>query len=303
MKPLRKIASELIGFDRRERRATYVVAIILIILIIIRISTSGSDDIVLTSEGDLRDEVEAEAEVKVKNQAFFNFDPNTVSPEDLIKLGLTERQMTTFINYRRSGAKFYDTDDIAKVYGLDSSLVANLKPWIIISERKQQKYLESTKAKDPLAAVSSETHPVYLPAVIDLNRCSAGDLEKLPGIGPVLSERIMKYRNLLGGFINTGQLREVYGIDSATYKQIFSLVTVRSDSVIKVNLDSCSFTQMARHPYFGQETARAIIKFRALMGAPVTVETLVSQRVITAAQAERIIPYIGVMERQSGHGE
>src|SRR5690606_40943919 len=50
---------------------------------------------------------------------------------------------------------------------------------------------------------------------LDINRCTAGELVALPGIGPVLAERIIKYRNLLGGFVDKWQLVEVYGLDSS----------------------------------------------------------------------------------------
>jgi len=299
MKPLRKIASELIGFDRRERRATYILVILLLVLIIIRFSVSGGEDKPLIVEAQPEDKAKVEAEVEEKSQVLFKFNPNTVTHDDLLKLGLTERQASTLINYRNSGAKFYDADDISRVYGLDSSLVAGLRPWININEAKRSYVIRSAGTKDIVKTPITDSHSEAVPVKIDINRCSPVDLEKLPGIGPVLSERILKYRRLLGGFVSVRQLSEVYGIDSATYDQVKNLVTATQDSVARVFLDSCTFTQMAKHPYFGPETARAIIKYRTLMGVPVSVESLIDQRVITAAQAERIAPYVTASGGQS----
>ncbi|MCJ7820144.1 MAG: helix-hairpin-helix domain-containing protein, partial [Bacteroidales bacterium] len=65
-------------------------------------------------------------------------------------------------------------------------------------------------------------------------------------------------------------------------------------------LDTCSWTQMARHPYLGAETARAIMKYRTLMGTSFTVEELVRQRVISEAQAARIAHYVSIAGDSTG---
>ena len=56
--------------------------------------------------------------------------------------------------------------------------------------------------------------------LIDLNEAGVEKLEKLPGVGPVLAERIVKYRNREGGFASVDELNEVSGIGPAKLKQI-----------------------------------------------------------------------------------
>lgn len=55
---------------------------------------------------------------------------------------------------------------------------------------------------------------------IDLNRVTAADLEKIPGIGPVLAERIIRYRQNNGGFVRVTELPMVEGVGSATYHRL-----------------------------------------------------------------------------------
>ncbi|MCA1741662.1 MAG: helix-hairpin-helix domain-containing protein, partial [Bacteroidales bacterium] len=128
--------------------------------------------------------------------------------------------------------------------------------------------------------------------LIDLNRSSAAGLERLPGIGPVLAARIIKYRNLLGGFVDSRQLTEVYGIDSSVVRLILPMVTVTLDSVSPLLLDSASFGDFARHPYVGYEAARVITRYRTLAEAPLTLGSMVRENVLTARQAERMAPYV-----------
>ncbi len=55
-------------------------------------------------------------------------------------------------------------------------------------------------------------NPVRKRPILNLNICDSASLEALPGIGPVLSSRIIKYRNLIGGYVSVDQLKEVYGL-------------------------------------------------------------------------------------------
>jgi competence protein ComEA len=300
VKPFRKTVTELLGFDRRERRGTYVLAVMLVILLLVRVFTLRpdtehlNDDLISSAQPASQPAVQA----KGIAAALFTFDPNTASLSDLLSLGLTERQATTLINYRSSGAHFRKPQDLKKVYGIDSVTSARLIPWIKVAEEKG---IVKTVPQGTLAYPDKEPE-VAITAVppIDLNRCTASDLVRLPGIGPVLSERIIRYRGLLGGFVDTEQLYEVYGLDSSVVGLISGMLMLTYDSVSPLMLDSCSFSVLARHPYIGSATAGLIAKYRSLMGTPVTLGDLVKQRVMSHEQAVRLAPYIRPSPDASG---
>ena len=63
-------------------------------------------------------------------------------------------------------------------------------------------------------------------AVVDLNAATAADLDRLPGIGPVLAQRIVDHRTANGPFRSVDQLREVSGIGEAKYASLRDLVRV-----------------------------------------------------------------------------
>lgn len=62
--------------------------------------------------------------------------------------------------------------------------------------------------------------------LIDLNAASASDLDALPGIGPVLAQRIVDWRTENGRFASVDQLREVTGIGEAKFQDLQAKVTV-----------------------------------------------------------------------------
>jgi competence protein ComEA len=62
--------------------------------------------------------------------------------------------------------------------------------------------------------------------LLDLNRATAADLEDLPGVGPVLAERIVAHRDEIGGFTSVDQLHDVSGIGESTFADLAPLVAV-----------------------------------------------------------------------------
>jgi competence protein ComEA len=61
---------------------------------------------------------------------------------------------------------------------------------------------------------------------VNLNTATLADLDGLPGVGPVLAQRILDARDAQGGFRSVGDLRKVNGIGDARYEQLKDLVTV-----------------------------------------------------------------------------
>jgi len=82
----------------------------------------------------------------------------------------------------------------------------------------------------PGAAVA--TGPAAAPAAggpagpVNLNAATLADLDTLPGVGPVLAQRILDAREAQGGFTSVSDLRKVDGIGDARFEQLKDLVTV-----------------------------------------------------------------------------
>jgi len=100
------------------------------------------------------------------------------------------------------------------------------------------------------------------PLSLDINTLDSASFERLPVFGPVLSGRTVKYRKLLGGFINVSQLQEVYGIDEDSFNKVAGWFIVDPKNVVKICVDTASWSQMRSHPYFGVDGARMIERYR-----------------------------------------
>jgi|WetSurMetagenome_2_1015567.scaffolds.fasta_scaffold154397_2 competence protein ComEA len=289
MNRFRKIADYLFGYNRREKRATLFLVVILLVLFAVRyINLPREHPMIVVTISDEKPMTDTAAEAKNISPHLFAFDPNRVSKEDLLKLGLSSRQASTLISYRNTGARFRTVKDLSKVYGIDTGLLNRLSPYVIINDKK---ILSESSSHEDSAVSRRRAESVDELCLLELNSCTAKDLLKLPGIGEILSGRIIRYRDLLGGFVSTDQLGEVYGIDPLVFGDIMGMVYVNSDSVRKICIDTCSYKTLARHPYIGSVTARSILKYRELIGAPDDINELVHQKVIDTLKARRMAPY------------
>jgi DNA uptake protein ComE-like DNA-binding protein len=127
---------------------------------------------------------------------------------------------------------------------------------------------------------------------LDLNFCDSASLEALPGLGPVLSARIIKYRKLLGGFASVDQLREVYGLSEETFKKVSKMLVADPANVIKINFNNADYKQLIKLPYFERYEVAAILKYRELQGRVDGIDELVDSKLISAETANKVRPYL-----------
>ena len=99
----------------------------------------------------------------------FPFDPNTVSVEELCRLGFTPKQAQAIDNYRKKGGRFRRKGDFARSFVVSDSIYRRLESYIDI----------------PL---------------IDLNTADSAAFDSLPGIGGWFASKMVSYRKELGGY-------------------------------------------------------------------------------------------------------
>ena len=96
--------------------------------------------------------------------------------------------------------------------------------------------------------------------VVELNSADTTALKMVPGIGSVFAKRIIKYRDLLGGFYSVEQLGEVYGIDEDRYEAMKSWFSVDPSVISHLFVNQLSAKKLASHPYVSYKQARIIEK-------------------------------------------
>jgi competence protein ComEA len=281
MKFYREPIKNWFGFSRRERRSTFILLLIIISILALRYFVPERNLVIKDFSNDFSTIGSPSGPLSVDISStgqLFSFDPNTASYDTLIKLGFTEKEANTMVKYRNKGGKFRQPADIKKIYGIEEGKAEKLIPFVEVKTDTTQKirviYQEQQK---PL---------------IDINNCDSATLVRLPGIGPVLSARIIKYRNLLGGFANIEQLKEVYGLPEETYNLISSRIFADTSAITTINVNTADYKELARLKYLEKYEVTAILKYRELMGRIKGIADLIENKLITKEKAAKVGLYL-----------
>jgi DNA uptake protein ComE-like DNA-binding protein len=100
------------------------------------------------------------------------------------------------------------------------------------------------------------------PLLIELNAADTFDLQQLRGIGPGFARRIVNYREKLRGYNDKKQVLEVFGMDTSRYNPIAGNLLVNKDSVHPFDLNTVTFKELLRHPYFPFAVTKNIMLYR-----------------------------------------
>lgn len=187
----------------------------------------------------------------------FAFNPNTVSIDDLQRLGFSGKQAQAIDNYRKKGGKFRRKSDFAKSFVVADSVYRRLEPYISI----------------PL---------------IDLNQADSAEFDSLPGIGGWFASRIIEHRERLGGYSYKEQLMDIYRFDKEKYDALSDLVTVSEP--YRYPLWELPADSLCRHPYIrNYETAHAIVLFRENSARSAwTADSLAASGIVTQETADKL---------------
>lgn len=217
-----------------------------------------------------------------KNVLFY-FDPNLISIENWEQLGVSKKTALTIQKYISKGGKFREPQDLKKIWGIPESLAYQLMPYVKIKEEKKS-LANSPFQQNQKQKLSAE--------LIDINQADSSALEKLPGIGPKLSQRIISYREKLGGFYSIEQLHEVWGLQDSVLEKINNKIKIQSKGLRKININLADFNQLKSHPYIGYKTASAILNYRNQHGMFQNVEEIQKIVLIDEKIYSKIVHYL-----------
>ena len=129
---------------------------------------------------------------------------------------------------------------------------------------------------------------------LEINSCDSASLVRLPAVGPVLARRIIRYRNLLGGFVSKEQLKEVYGLSDSAYRIISPLVRADSLLVRTININTADYKRLIRFPYLNKKEVTSVLKYRESKGRIESLDVLVKEGIISGEKALKIKGYLEI---------
>lgn len=132
----------------------------------------------------------------------------------------------------------------------------------------------------------------YVPPVIDINTADSAAWEALPGIGPTLAARTIRFREKLGGFCTIAQVGETFGLPDSTFKKIQPSLRLHGISLKKIDINEMDEKSLAQHPYIRYKLARLIVQYRSVHGLFSRSEELQNIPLVNDSIYRKLEPYI-----------
>ena len=222
-----------------------------------------------------------------KAEVFF-FDPNTASENDWIRLGIKEKTAQTIQKYISKGGRFYKAGDIKKIWGLRPSDIVRLLPYVSIKNlSKEYPRYEKKEYVEKISATKTIQK-------VDINSADTSTYIALPGIGSKLSQRIIAFRERLGGFYSIDQVAETYFLPDSTFQKIKPYLVINGHSIKQININVASVDEMKTHPYLRYNLANAIFQYRKQHGDFNSVNAIKKIMLVTDDIFNKVAPYLTI---------
>lgn len=270
--------------------------------------------------------------VPVQQPETFPFDPNTADSTTLLRLGLAPWQVRAIYKYRARGGRYHRTEDFQRLPGMTPELWNRLASSIRIGEAyryydrdalARESSVPSGTSSTTTATASpgssvSEALPSGAPSSVssvpvdgtspdasqspsfprqekfaelthlDLNTVDTTTLKKVPGIASYRARQIIRYRDRLGGFASVEQLSEIENLPI----ELQAWFVIQTGVCRKLNLNTASTGELARHPYVGSARAKAIADYRRVQGRLRSLQDLSLLPDFSADVIRRLEPYV-----------
>lgn len=276
-------------FNKQERSGIFFLLLIVIVLqggyyyVKAKPSQTETSFALNTEEQDKIDSLRnhrSEASVKM-----YPFNPNYLTDYKGYTLGLTTDELDRLFAFREQGRFVNSVNEFQAVTKVSDSLLGILSPYFKFPDWVTKNQSIKNTASKLKTAIK----------VKDLNTASAEDLKSIYGIGETLSNRIVKFRDRLGGFLVKEQLYDVYGLKpEVVEKALLEFQVLDVPSINKININKASAAELSQLIYISKSLAFDIVAYRDKEGAYQSFKELSNIDKFPTEKLDRIALYLSL---------
>jgi DNA uptake protein ComE-like DNA-binding protein len=201
----------------------------------------------------------------------YPFNPNFITDFKGYKLGMKVAEIDRLLAFRKTNKYVNSVEEFQQVTKISDSLLSAIAPYFKfpdwVKNKKQYASYEKSNFKD-----FAKKEKIV---VLDINQATKEDLVKIYGIGDGISDRILKQKETLGGFVSMEQMQDVWGLSPEVIVELnkhFKVIGL--SSVNKIDINNASIKELMKFPYFRYALAKEIVTFRSMNGGIKNVEDL-----------------------------
>src|SRR5690606_2240727 len=246
-------------FNRSERNGIFFLVLLIIILQGIYFYVDFSSELELSPESQeevvkFQAQIDSLKRVAAVEDTFstYPFNPNFISDFKGYTLGMSIEEIDRLHAFRASDQWVNSADEFQQVTGIPDSLLRKLEPFFKFP------VFAASENKAAREKYQKRSFPVQ-----DLNEATPEALIEVNGVGEVLSQRIVRYRESIGGFRDEVQLNDVYGLSPEVVERIKERFRIlKPHGGEKQDLNEISVLSLSEIPGFSYELARELVEYR-----------------------------------------
>jgi DNA uptake protein ComE-like DNA-binding protein len=213
-------------------------------------------------------------DVKNSKPKIYLFNPNFISDYKGYKLGMSVQEIDRLLAFRKENKYVNSAKEFQNVTKVSDSLLNVIAPYFkfpdwVNNKKQNTKFKEYTSYQNQAFAKKEKI------VLIDINEATKEDLVKIYGIGDAISIRILKQKELLGGFVSMEQMKEVWGLSPEVIENLnthFKVLVLPRFKKIEIN--NASLKELSQFHYFRYSLAKEIVTYRSMNGNIKNIEDL-----------------------------
>jgi DNA uptake protein ComE-like DNA-binding protein len=213
-------------------------------------------------------------DAKNSKPKIYLFNPNFISDYKGYKLGMSVQEIDRLLAFRKENKYVNSAKEFQNVTKVSDSILNVMAPYFkfpdwVNNKKQNTKFKEYTSYQNQAFAKKEKI------VFIDINEATKEDLVKIYGIGDAISSRILKQKELLGGFVSMEQMKEVWGLSPEVIENLnthFKVLVLPRFKKIEIN--NASLKELSQFHYFRYSLAKEIVTYRSMNGNIKNIEDL-----------------------------
>ena len=224
-----------------------------------------------------------------KRPKMYLYNPNFITDYKGYKLGMSVDEIDRLLAFRKENKYVNSSQEFQNVTKVSDSLLNVMSPYFKFPDWVNNKKEYKEFKKYPNQAFAKKEKIV----LIDINQATKEDLIKIYGIGEAISVRILKQKEVLGGFVSMEQMKDIWGLSPEVIENLNSHFKV---SVLpnfkKIDINNASLKELSQFYYFKYPLAKEIVTYRSMKGNISNIEDLTKIKGFPVDKAKTIELYL-----------